>query len=191
MKIIPFFFLSIALTMSFRTISDAKWELDIAHSNLHFAVTHLMVSEIEGSLKITNATLTTPNEDFSDAAVSVEADMNTIDTDNDGRDTHLKGADFFDVEKFPVMTFKSETFKKTEDKKYVVTGPLTFHGITKNVILDVIANPGVQPWDNKTIVGFKITGKINRSDFGISASTPSAVLSDEVEIFANVIFAKS
>ncbi|MEP6795463.1 MAG: YceI family protein [Saprospiraceae bacterium] len=191
MKIIPFLLLVIATSMSFKTITVANWELDTAHSNLHFAVTHLMVSEIEGSLKITNATLTTPNEDFTDAVIFLEADMNTIDTDNDSRDTHLKSADFFDVEKFPAMTFKSESFKKTEDKKYVVTGPLTFHGITKNVTLDVIANPGVQPWDNKTIVGFKVTGKINRSDFEISASTPSAVLSDEVEIFANVIFAKS
>ncbi len=191
MKIIASLFLLLTTTMAFKTISVVDWELDTAHSNLHFAVTHLMVSEIEGSLKITKATLTTPNEDFTDAVISLEADMNTIDTDNDSRDTHLKGDDFFNVEKFPTMTFKSEVFKKTEDKKYEVTGQLTFHGITKNVKLDVIANPGVQPWDNKIIVGFKVTGKINRSDFDISVSTPSAMLSDEVEIFANVIFAKN
>ncbi|MBK9984616.1 MAG: YceI family protein [Saprospiraceae bacterium] len=191
MKIIFSLILVVMMTMSFKTISVINWELDTAHSNLHFAVTHLMVSEIEGSLKITNATLTTPNEDFTDAVVSLEADMNTIDTDNDSRDTHLKSDDFFNVEKFPTMTFKSDAFKKTEDKKYTVTGQLTFHGITKTVTLDVIANPGVQPWDNKTIVGFKVTGKINRSDFDISASTPSAMLSDEVVIFANVIFVKN
>ncbi|MFZ1679236.1 MAG: YceI family protein [Saprospiraceae bacterium] len=190
MKTISFLFV-ILTVLSFTSAPPATWTLDDAHSNLRFEVTHLMVSEIEGSIKITSATLDTPNEDFTDAKVTLKADMNTIDTDNDGRDTHLKSGDFFDVEKFPEMTFSSESFKKTEDKKYVVTGPLTFHGLTKTVTLDVIANPGTQPWDKKEIVGFKVTGKINRSDYGIGVSTPSAVLGEEVEIIGNVIFAKS
>ncbi|HZV69107.1 MAG TPA: YceI family protein [Saprospiraceae bacterium] len=185
------FLLAILTIQSFRSAPPATWTLDEAHSNLRFEVTHLMVSEIEGSLKITEATLSTPNDDFTDARVTLKADMSTIDTDNDGRDNHLKGADFFEVEKYPFMTFSSETFKKTDDKNYVVTGSLTLHGITKNITLNVIASPGVQPWDSKPIVGFKVQGKILRSDFGISASTPSAVLSDEVEIIGNVIFAKN
>lgn len=179
---------AIASFMSFRAFPIQGWEVDTAHSNLHFAVTHLMVSEIEGSIKITAATLNTPNEDFTDAKVTLEADMNSLDTDNDGRDNHLKTADFFDVEKYPTMTFESASFKKTEDKKYVVSGNLTFHGVTKPVTLEVIASPGVQPWDDKKIVGFKVSGKIMRSDFGISTTTPSAVLSDEVSIVANVVF---
>ncbi|MEO6133211.1 MAG: YceI family protein [Saprospiraceae bacterium] len=187
---ITFLLLLFGASMSFISNPVDGWELDVAHSNLHFSVTHIMVSEIEGSIKITEATLTTPNDDFTDALVTLQADMNTIDTDNDGRDTHLRNADFFDVEKYPTMTFVSESFKKIEDKKYLVAGNLTFHGIAKNVALEVIANPGIQPWDNKGIVGFKVSGKINRSDFGIAASTPSAVLSDEVGIVANVIFAK-
>ena len=180
-----------AFLFSFKSIPPATWTLDDAHSNLRFSVTHLMVSEIEGSIKISEATLTTPNDDFTDASISLSADMNTIDTDNDGRDNHLKTEDFFNVEKFPVMTFKSESFKQSDGKKYIVTGPLTFHGITKNVSLGVIASPGVQPWDNKAIVGFKVSGTISRADFGISPSTPEALLSDEVTIIANVIFAKN
>jgi polyisoprenoid-binding protein YceI len=167
------------------------WEFDQPHSNLRFTVTHLMVSDIQGSVQIKEAKLTTPNDDFSDASVYVLADMNSIDTDNDQRDDHLRTAEFFDTEKYPSLTFQSDSFKKVADNKYTVTGLLTFHGISKETSLDVIASEGEQPWDKKSIVGFKVSGTIHRSDFGIGVSTPSAILSEDVTIIANVIFAKS
>jgi polyisoprenoid-binding protein YceI len=185
-----FFLVSLLLSFSSKAISQSTWELDDAHSNLRFSLTHLMVSEIEGSVKITEATITSPKEDFSDASVYLVGDMNSIDTDNDARDEHLRTADFFDTEKYPTIIFKSTSFKKTDEHKYTVTGDLTFHGITKPATLEVIANLGINPYDNSTIAGFRVSGTIRRSDFGISTSTPSALLSDETNIMANVKFVK-
>ena len=185
------FLITLIIALSGRAIAQSTWQFDDSHSNLQFSATHLMVAEVEGSIKITEATLTVPGEDFSDATVSIRGDMSSIDTDNDGRDQHLRSSDFFDVAQFPFFTFNSSSFQKVADKKYLVTGMLSFHGFTKVVTLDVTANTGVQPWDNATIVGFIVSGTIKRTDFGIGDTTPSAVLSDEVSIEANVIFGKS
>ncbi len=184
----PVFFL---VTLSFVMIPPPTWELDQAHSNLRFTVNHLTVSDIQGSIKIKDATLTTSKEDFTDASVYLLADMTSIDTDNDNRDEDLRKPDFFDTAKYPDMTFQSNSFKKVSDNKYEVIGLLTFHGISKLTTLEVIASQSTQPWDKKQIVGFKVNGTIKRSDFGISPTTPEAILSDEVAIIANVIFAKT
>ncbi len=183
----PVFFL---VTLSFVTIPPITWELDQAHSNLRFTVDHLMVSDIQGSIKIKEATLATPKEDFTDASVYLLADMTSIDTDNDARDEDLRKPDFFDTNKYPDMTFQSSSFKKVTNNKYEVIGLLTFHGISKQTTLEVVASTAIQPWDKKSIVGFKVNGTIKRTDFGISPTTPEAILSDEVSIIANVIFAK-
>lgn len=150
-----------------------------------------MISEIEGSFKMKESTITAQKEDFSDAVVYMVADVNTIDTDVDERDTHLKSADFFDAAKHPTILFKSTGFEKLSDKKYKVTGDLTFHGITKQVVLEAVANYGTHPISKKTLAGFKVTGTIKRSDFGIAATTPAAMLGDDVNIVANAQFAKN
>ncbi len=149
-----------------------------------------MISDFEGSFKIKEARITAPKEDFSDATVYMMADVNSIDTDNDEHDKHLRTADFFDVEKFPTLTFWSTSFRKVSDEKYKVIGDLTLHGITKPVTLNVIAKLGTHPMKKKNIAGFKVIGTIKRIDFGIAPSTPSAMLSDEVAIEAKVQFAK-
>jgi len=167
------------------------WSLDKAHANLGFGVTHLLVSTVEGSFKTFEGKITSSKEDFSDAVIDVTADVNSVNTDNGQRDGHLKGPDFFDAEKFPTLTFKSKSFKKVEGKKYKLSGDLTLHGVTKPIVLDVTMNgPVVHPYNKKTIVGFKVSGTLKRSDFGIGSGTPSAVVSDEVEIKANAEFAK-
>lgn len=165
-----------------------SWVFDDAHSNLQFAVTNLMVAEIEGSMQIKKATFYSAKDDLSDATVYILADVNTIDTDNDGRDEYLRGPDFFNAEKYPDLTFQSTSFKKTGENKYTVVGNLTFHGITKPVTMNVIATKAIRPYDSKTVLGFKATGVIKRTDFDIASSTPSAVLGDEVDIKGNVIF---
>jgi len=167
------------------------WTLDKTHSKLGFSITHFLVSEVASSFKNFDAKVTSSKEDLSDAVVELTADVASINTDNEDRDKHLRSPDYFDAEKFPKLTFKSKTFKKVEGKKYAVTGDLTLHGITKEVKLDVVFNgTAVHPYNKKTIAGFKVTGTIKRSDFGISPNTPGAVLSDEVAIRVNTEFVK-
>jgi polyisoprenoid-binding protein YceI len=181
--------LAVAL-LSFK-FADSVWNLDKAHAKLGFSITHLMVSDTEGSFKKFDATIKATKEDFSDAVVELTADANSISTDNDQRDSHIKNADFLDVEKYPTVSFKSTSFKKVSDKKYKVKGNLTLHGVTKAVELDATANTGVNPMNKKTIAGFKVAGTIKRSDFGIGAKYPGAVLSDEIALSANAEFVKN
>jgi polyisoprenoid-binding protein YceI len=189
MKKIVFVFLFVA----FASVSafSQNWSLDKTHAKLGFSITHLMVSSVEGNFKTFDAKIASSKDDFSDAVIELTADINSINTDNDQRDEHLKGPDFFDAAKYSTLTFKSKSFKKVSDKKYKLVGDLTLHGITKPVELDVTFNgTAVHPYTKKTIAGFKVTGVIKRSDFAIAASTPTAALSDEVEITTNAEFVK-
>ena len=114
----------------------------------------------------------------------MSADINSIDTDNERRDGHLKTADWFDAAKFPTLTFKSTSFKKVDGKKYSITGDLTMHGVTKPVTLDaVITGPVTNPQNKKTLAGFKVSGEVKRADFTLG-SVPAAVVSDEITIRA-------
>lgn len=179
----------LGLAMAAATVSAfaQTWSLDKAHAKLGFDVTHLMVSSVEGSFKTFDVKVTSAKDDFSDAVVELTADANTIYTENDKRDEHLRSADFFEAAKYPTLTFKSTSFTKTADKKYAVKGNLTMHGVTKPVTLDVTLNgTAVHPYTQKTIAGFKATGKIKRSDFAVGPGTPSAVVSDEVALNANL-----
>jgi polyisoprenoid-binding protein YceI len=180
-----------ALLFSFKSSEKATWSLDKAHAKLGFTVTHLMVSDVEGWFKSFEATVTTSKDDFSDAVAEMTAEVSSINTDNEQRDKHLKSPDFFDAEKYPVISFKSKTFKKVNNNSYKLTGELTMHGITKTIELDAACRIGTNPMSKKTISGFKITGMIKRADFAIGSSMPSAVVSDEVTIFANAEFIKN
>ena len=176
--------------LSLTAVAQSTWSLDKNHGKLGFVITHLMVSEIEGSFKNFDAKITAPKADFTDAVVDMTAEATSINTDNDNRDKHLRTADFFDVATFPLVTFKSTSFKKTGPKTYKVSGYLTMHGVIKPVTLDVICNIGADPMTKKPIAGFKITGSLKRSDFGIGAKYPSAMLGDEVTINAHGEFKK-
>jgi polyisoprenoid-binding protein YceI len=187
--IIAAFALSTAL-MSFSFLEPSTWTIDKGHSKLGFSITHLMVSEVEGGFKFSDVKITAVNEDFSDAVVEMTADAKSINTDNEKRDEHLRSADFMDTEKFPTITFKSKSFKKAGDKTYKVTGDLTMHGVTKSVELNAVCRTGTNPMSKKLIAGFKISGTIKRTDFGIGATTPAAMLSDEIMLNANAEFAK-
>jgi polyisoprenoid-binding protein YceI len=160
-----------------------KWSLDQAHSSLGFTVNHLVVSEVDGSFKTFDVKVTSAKDDFTDAVIELTADASSVFTNQEKRDEHLKSADFFDVAKFPTLTFKSKSVKKLDAKKYKVSGDLTLHGVTKTVELDVtFGGTTVHPYTKKTIAAFKIGGIIKRSDFAIGASTPVAVVGDEVTL---------
>ena len=139
-----------AVVISAASADAQTWSIDKAHSKLGFGVTHLMVSDVEGSFKSVEAKITSSKDDFSDAVIELTADVNSINTDNEQRDTHLKSPDFFDAAKFGSLNFKSSSFKKVEGKKYKATGELTMHGVTKTVTLDVIFNgTAVHPYNKK------------------------------------------
>jgi polyisoprenoid-binding protein YceI len=165
------------------------WTLDKAHSKLGFKITHLLISEVEGSFKNFDATITSSKEDFSDAVIDLSADVASVNTDNEGRDKHLTGPDYFDAEKFAKLTFKSTSFKKVEGKTYKAIGNLTLHGVTKPVELTITFNgTAVHPYNKKTLAGFKATGVIKRSDFSVGAPNPA--LGDEITLNANTEFVK-
>jgi polyisoprenoid-binding protein YceI len=180
-----------ALFLAFKTFDNAIWSLDKAHAKLSFSITHMTVSDVEGRFKTFDAKVTASKADFSDAVAEMTADVNSINTDNEMRDKHLQSPDYFDAVKYPVITFKSKTFIKVDDKSYKVTGELSMHGITKTIELDAICKMGTNPMSNQMVAGFKITGVINRTDFNIGTSVPFALLGDEVTLVCNAEFIKN
>jgi polyisoprenoid-binding protein YceI len=147
---------------------------------------------VDGYFKKATATLTTTKEDFTDAVVEMNADAASIFTDNEMRDGDLQGASYFEVAKYPTITFKSTYFKKAKAANtYIVKGMLTMHGVTRPVTLTALARTGTNPMSKKTIAGFKITGAVNRLDFGIGSKTPEAIVSNQVLINSNAEFVKN
>jgi len=148
--------------------AQTTWEIDKAHSHVMFTVDHLIVSEVTGYFQSFKGALTYSKSDFSDAKGELTVDVNSIFTDNEKRDAHLKSEDFFNAEKFPKLTFVSKSFKKSGDNEYRILGDLTMRGITKAVELDAAYRGEVNdPWGN-TKSGWKLTGTVNRHDFGLS-----------------------
>ena len=184
--------LSVLLTGLFAFSSLTNWKVDNAHSKLSFGITHLGISEVTGLFKNFNVDIKTSKDDFSDAQIQMTADVASIDTEVEMRDNHLRSADFFNVEKYPEMSFKSTAISKTSHKdKYLLKGELTMHGITKPVSLDLWYRGTVEnPMSKKPTSGFQITGTIKRSDFGIGDNFPPPMISDEVRIKADGEFIK-
>lgn len=177
--------------LSFTLPFAGTWKSDSVHSRFGFSVTHLGIASFNGSFTDYKISITNTAADFSDAVVEMTAEVKSIDTDNEMRNEHLKGPDFFDAAKFPQLTFKSTSFKKVSDKKYKVTGDLTLHGVTKKVELDAaLVGTAVHPQSKKDLVGFKVTGIIKRTDFGIATGMPAAMLSDDVAITGDFEFVK-
>lgn len=177
---------------AFKSVAPASWTADTAHSKLGFVITHLLITDVEGSFKNFQSTITSSKPDFSDAVIELTADVNSVNTDNDKRDEHLKGADFFDAAKFPKLTFKSTAVKKVSGNKYKVSGNLTFHGVTKPITLDaVLRGVTTNPMSKKPTAGFKVSGTIKRADFGFGTKYGNAMLSDEVTLNANTEFVQN
>ena len=185
-------FLTIAVILGSLATYAQTWTVDKAHSKVGFTITHLLLSEVDGNFKTFDAKVTSAKPDLSDAVMEMTADVNSINTENERRDGHLKGADWFDAAKYPTLTFKSTSFKKVEGKKYKATGDLTMHGVTKPVTLDVTLNGPItqeSPRGKQEKAGLKATGTLNRVDFGVGKSG-GAVVSEEISINVNGEFAK-
>lgn len=167
-----------------------QWQFDPTHSELRFRIRHLMISHVSGSFKQFTVTMETLGDDITTANVAVEAEMASVSTGNDQRDAHLRNGDFFDAPTHPKLRFQSTRIEKTDEETYTLTGDLTMKGETRPVKL-AMEYSGLtrDPWGNQR-AGFIVTGKINRSDWGINFNnvleTGGVALSDEVRISAEV-----
>lgn len=175
-------------------MSATKWVLDPTHSEIQFKVRHLMVSYVTGMFTQFNATVETNGDDLTSAKVNFSAEVNSISTNNEQRDAHLKNPDFFDAENHPQIVFQSDKLEKINEEEYKVYGRLTIRGITKQITLNAeYGGVTVDPWGN-TRTGFTISGKINRKDFGVSfgmvTEAGNVVVGDEVKLHSNVEFVK-
>jgi polyisoprenoid-binding protein YceI len=176
-------FFALAILANF-ALQAQTYVVDKAHANMGFTLTHLAISEVEGSFKSFDAKITASKEDFSDAVFEVNADLKKVTTDNEMRDGHLQKPDMFDTEKFPTLSFKSTGITKVADKKFKLTGDLTMKGVTKPVTLDLVVKGTSTNRQGKKLVGVKVTGTVKRSDYGVG-NMPSAMVSEEIELHAS------
>lgn len=146
----------------------SKWKVDPAHSSVEFSVKHMMITRVKGSFKNFEATLEADPSDLTTADIEFKIDLSSVDSGSADRDTHLKSSDFFDVDQYSHMTFKSTDITKKNDDEYNVTGDLSLHGHTKPVTLTAtFEGEGKDPWGNH-VAGFSAEGKINRTEFGLT-----------------------
>lgn len=176
------------------TAEATKWALDPMHSEVHFKIKHLVISTVTGSFKSFEGAVNTQGDTFEGAEIDFSLDVNSIDTNQEQRDTHLKSADFFDTEKYPKITFKSTSFEKVDDEEYKLHGNLTIKDVTKPVTLNVEFGGTATDFYGNLKAGFEITGKINRKDFGLVwdgiTEAGSIVVGEDVKLIINAQFAK-
>lgn len=175
------------LLVSVGVFAQTKWTADPYHSKLGFTVTHLGIADVPGHFGEYDVTITSSKDDFSDAVVELTVQTKSVDTRVGQRDDHLRSADFFNVEKFPTMTFKSTSIKKAGKNKYTLKGDLTLVGVTKPVTMTMLyrgttENPNA---NGAPVAGIQITGEIKRSDFNMGSGFPAPMISDEVTIKAD------
>jgi polyisoprenoid-binding protein YceI len=168
----------------------ATWIVDPAHSDVQFKVKHLMINTVTGDFASYRVTMTTEAEDLSDAKITFEADINSINTKNEMRDGHLKSDDFFAAETYPTMSFVSTSFVPKGDGAYTLTGDLTIRDVTKSVALDVEYGGTMVDFYGNTKAGFEISGAINRKEFGLAwdavTEAGGIVVSDTVKLLMNL-----
>ncbi len=178
--------------LSIGAFAQSTWTNDKMHSKIGFTITHLMVSDVDGIFKDFTCTIVTTKPDFSDAKFQLTVNTASVNTDVDYRDNDLKSANYFDVTKFPTMTFTSTSITPVSANHYKLNGDLTLHGVTKPVSMDLWYRGTItNPMSKKDDAGFKLTGVIKRSDFNFAPQAGAAMLSDEVTITANGEFART
>jgi polyisoprenoid-binding protein YceI len=172
----------------------ATWTIDPAHSHVEFAVRHMMISTVKGRFGGVAGTVRTDETNPANAQVEVEIDAATIDTRESQRDAHLKSADFFDVEKFPKLIFRSKRITDVSGDSFKLVGDLAMHGVTREVTLDVASEGrGTDPWGNER-AGFTAAGKLKRSEFGLTwnqaLETGGLLVGDDIKVAIDVELVK-
>lgn len=183
-------------TVTAPTVTTTTWKIDSVHSSAQFKVKHMMISNVKGEFTAVTGTLKYESENIANSYVEASIDATAINTRDPQRDAHLKSPDFFDVEKFPALTFKSTRVSKKADGELAVAGDLTIHGVTRNVVFEVEgpSAPVKDPWGN-TRVGLSASTRINRKDFGLTwnaaLETGGILVGEEVTINLDVQFVKA
>lgn len=178
-----------ALMLNTNLSAQTKWTLDKTHSSVRFSVSHMVVSEAEGTFKSWNGTVENTKPDFTDAKIAFTIDVSSINTDNENRDNHLKSPDFFDAQKFPTIKFESTSMQALGDNKYKLNGNLTIKDVTKPVTFDVTYGGSITG-QRGTKAGFKATTTINRFDYNLkwdrATETGGLVVGKDVEITVKI-----
>jgi polyisoprenoid-binding protein YceI len=176
--------------------ATSTWNLDPAHSVAEFKVKHMMISNVKGQFTAISGVLTFDEANIANSRVEATIDAASINTREAQRDAHLKSADFFDVANFPTLNFRSTNVKRVDDDELAVTGDLTIHGITREVVFKVEGPtaPDKDPWGN-TRIGLAAVAKINRKDFGLTwntvLETGGILVGEEVTITLDVQFVRA
>lgn len=176
-----------AVLFAATSYAQTNWVFDKTHSNIGFTVTHMVIAEVSGSFKESDIKVSSPGEDFNGASIEFTAKVNSIDTQNEMRDNHLKGDDFFQSEKFPEIKFVGKLVKKGSN--YSADGKLTLKDVTKDVSFPV-KYMGTIKTAQFTKAGFKLNGTINRFDYNLKwdrkLETGGLVVGQDVQLSANI-----
>jgi polyisoprenoid-binding protein YceI len=161
------------------------YAIDVANSMLSFTVRHMLINNVRGNFRDFTGTIAYDPQDLTKSSVEVNIKSRSIDSGNENRDTHLRSADFFDVDKFPEITFKSTSIEKSGDG-YIAHGPLTMHGVSKEVAIPFSITGTVKDARGKTHLGVEAALTINRVDYGLTWNRTleggGVLVSDEVKI---------
>ncbi len=177
-------------------IATTTWNIDPVHSNAQFKVKHMMISNVKGEFTAVTGKLELNSSDITKSRIEASIDAATINTREPQRDAHLRSADFLDVEKFPVLTFKSTHISKKADEDYALEGDLSIRGVSRKVVFEVEGPtpPMKDPWGG-TRIGASATTRINRKDFGLTWNTAletgGILVGDEVTIMLDIQFVKT
>ncbi|HKK44739.1 MAG TPA: YceI family protein [Balneolaceae bacterium] len=177
------------------TATKTLWNIDPTHSEVQFKVKHLVISTVTGSFGSYDGQIEVDGDDFENAQATFIADIDSISTNNEDRDQHLKSDDFFNAEEYTQLKFESKNFEKVGDGKYKVTGDMTIRDVTKEIELNVVHGGTVGDQYGQTKAGFEVEGTINRKEFGLTwdavTEAGNVVVGDKIKLQLNVQFIKN
>jgi polyisoprenoid-binding protein YceI len=170
-------------------VPTGTWVADPVHSSVEFQVKHMGIATVKGQFNEFEGQIEV-NGDLSAAKASGTVKVASVDTKQPQRDDHLRSPDFFDVEQYPELTFTSTKIEPVDDETFRITGDLTLHGVTKEIVLEaIVQGTDVDPWGNERI-GLEIVGKLDRSDFDMkfnqALGSGNALVSDKVKLLLDI-----
>lgn len=171
-------------------MAKTTWAIDPTHSEIGFKVKHMMFTNVSGKFNTFQAHVENEDNNFETSKISFSAEVDSVDTNNPDRDTHLRSADFFDTDNFPKLSFVSTDIKKINEGEYQISGDLTIKDVTKNITLETeYSGLMTDPWGN-TKIGLSITGKINRKEFGLTwnaaLETGGVLVGEEIKLISEI-----